>query len=55
MQIHLMTIAKHLRLRSVDTNRTEFDAGVNLRSKHDFIMTPEIKASTRDRSARAAG
>lgn len=44
MQIHLMTIAKRLRLRSVDGNRVELDAGVNLRSKHDFIMAPEIKA-----------
>jgi len=44
MQIHLMTIAKQLRLRSVDGNRLELDAGVNLRSKFDFIMIPEIKA-----------
>ena len=44
MQIHLMTIAKHLRLRYVDGEPLELDAGVNLRSKHDFMMTPEIKA-----------
>jgi cytochrome P450 len=44
MQIHLMTIARRLRLRSVDGNRVELDAGVNLRNKHDFIMTPKIKA-----------
>src|SRR6202049_1423828 len=44
MQIHLMTIAKHLRLRCVGGKPPEIDAGVNLRSKHDFIMTPEIKA-----------
>jgi cytochrome P450 len=44
MQIHLMTIARHLRLGSVDGNRVELEAGVNLRNKHDFIMTPEIKA-----------
>lgn len=43
MQIHLMTIARHLRLRSVDGNRIEIEAGVNLRNKFDFIMTPEIK------------
>ena len=44
MQIHLMTIAKHLRLRYHETTAPEFDASVNLRSKYDFIMTPEIKA-----------
>jgi cytochrome P450 len=45
MQIHLMTIAKRLRLRYVEKTPPELDAGVNLRSKHDFIMFPEIKAS----------
>ncbi len=43
MQIHLITIAKQLRLRSADGNRVELDAGVNLRNRYDFIMTPEIK------------
>ncbi len=43
MQIHLMTIAKQLRLRYAETRPPEFDTGVNLRSKYDFIMTPEIK------------
>ena len=42
MQIHLMTIAKHLRLRSVSDQLIQLEAGVNLRNKHDFIMTPEI-------------
>jgi len=42
MQIHLMTIAKHLRLRSVREQSIQLEAGVNLRNKHDFIMTPEI-------------
>ncbi len=42
MQIHLMTIAKHLRLRSAAEQPIELEAGVNLRNKHDFIMTPEI-------------
>ena len=42
MQIHLMTIAKHLRLRSVSEQSIQLEAGVNLRNKHDFIMTPEI-------------
>jgi len=43
MQIHLMTIAKRLRFRYAETKPPELDAGVNLRSKHDFIMTPEIR------------
>ena len=42
MQIHLMTIAKYLRLRYVQSRPIELDAGVNLRSKYDFIMYPEI-------------
>jgi len=45
MQIHLMTIAKHLRLRSVGEQPIQLEAGVNLRNKHDFIMTPEIISS----------
>jgi len=43
MQIHLMTIAKHLRLRYSQSGPIELDAGVNLRSKHDFLMYPEEK------------
>jgi cytochrome P450 len=43
MQIHLMTIAKQLRLRCVSVKPLELDLGVNLRNKYDFIMTPEIK------------
>lgn len=43
MQIHLMTIARHLRLRYEQSKPLEFDAGVNLRSKYDFIMYPEVK------------
>jgi cytochrome P450 len=42
MQIHLMTIAKHLRVRSVSEQSIQLEAGVNLRNKHDFIMRPEI-------------
>ena len=45
MQIHLMTIAKHLRLRSVGEQPIQLEAGVNLRNKHDFIMTPEMISS----------
>ncbi|MGO9236751.1 MAG: cytochrome P450 [Methylocella sp.] len=44
MQIHLITVAKKLRLRYVGGEPLELDVGVNLRSKHDFIMNPEIKA-----------
>ncbi len=51
MQIHLMTIARHLRLRSVDGTAVELDLGVNLRNKNDFIMTPETKAISVHRGA----
>jgi cytochrome P450 len=44
MQIHLMTITKHLRLRYEDRTPPEVDAGINLRSKHDIVMMPELKA-----------
>jgi len=44
MQIHLMTIARQLRLRFVEKNPPELDLGVNLRSKHDFMMNPELRA-----------
>ena len=50
MQIHLMTIAKHLRLRYIQSGPIEMEAGVNLRSKHDFLMFPKEKA-TRDEVA----
>jgi cytochrome P450 len=43
MQIHLMTIARDLRLRYVQSRPIELDAGVNLRSKYDFIMYPEAR------------
>ena len=43
MQIHLMTIAKRLRLRYAGETPPALDAGVNLRSKHDFVMIPEIR------------
>jgi cytochrome P450 len=43
MQIHLLTIARHLRLRYIPSRPIELDAGVNLRSKYDFIMYPEVK------------
>jgi cytochrome P450 len=43
MQIHLMTIARYLRLRYIPSKPIELEAGVNLRSKYDFIMYPEAK------------
>ena len=45
MQIYLMTIAKQRRLRYSEKTPPELDAGVNLRSKYDFVMIPETKAS----------
>jgi hypothetical protein len=36
----LVVIAKHLRLRYVQLMPNELEAGVNPRSKHDFIMVP---------------
>jgi cytochrome P450 len=45
MQIHLMTIAKRLRLRYAGETPPALDAGVNLRSKHDFVMIPEIRTA----------
>jgi cytochrome P450 len=44
MQIHVMMIAKRLRLRYVETDAPVLAAGVNLLSARDFIMTPELKA-----------
>ena len=43
MEIHLLLIAKSLRLRFAYSDPIELDANVNLRSKHDLIMTPEMR------------
>lgn len=43
IQIHLVTIAKHLRLRYSKNALLELEAAVNLRNKYDFIMYPEIR------------
>ena len=40
MQMNLCMIASKLRLRCLDCKPLELDLGVNLRSKHDFIMLP---------------
>jgi len=54
MQIHLLTIAKCLRLRYIELRPIELDAGVNLRSKYDFIMYPEIKIVGNSEAAASA-
>jgi cytochrome P450 len=43
MQVHLLAIAKCLRLQYVQSRPILLDAGVNLRSKYDFLMCPELK------------
>jgi cytochrome P450 len=43
MQIHLMTMAPELRFRNDESAPPELVAGMNLLSKHDFMMTPEIR------------
>ena len=43
MQLHLMTIARSLRLRYVPSRPVELEAEVNLRSRYDFIMCPDVK------------
>lgn len=45
MQIHLMMIAKQLRLRYVQTKLLDLETGVNLRNKYDFVMHPELKTA----------
>jgi cytochrome P450 len=45
MQIHLMMIAKQLRLGYGGGKPPELEPAVNLRCKHDFVMTPEIRAT----------
>jgi cytochrome P450 len=43
MQIHLMMVVRELRLRYDDARPPEVTTGINLLSKHDFIMTPELR------------
>lgn len=40
MQIHLMVVARYLRLEYTPDRPVELEAGVNLRSKEDFVMYP---------------
>jgi cytochrome P450 len=44
MQVHLIMVANRVRLRWLNQELPEFEAGVNLRAKHDFVMLPELKA-----------
>jgi cytochrome P450 len=43
IQIHLMMFARELRLRYDEEKPAEMKTGMNLLSKDDFIMLPEIK------------
>lgn len=43
MLIHLIVIARYLRVRHIQSEPIALDAGVNLRSKNDFVMRPQIK------------
>jgi cytochrome P450 len=45
MLIHVATIAKNLRLKFVGSE-PELDPVVNLRSKHDFLLEPELRSET---------
>jgi cytochrome P450 len=45
MQLHLMMIAKELRLRNDDAGPPAIIAGLNLLGKDDFLMTPEFRES----------
>jgi len=51
MQIHLMMIARYLQLQYVASRPVELDAGVNLRSKYDFIMYPKSVVASKAPSA----
>lgn len=43
MQAHLLLIARRLRLRGGDDQGADFVAGVNLVSRHHFIMQPQLR------------
>jgi hypothetical protein len=48
-RIHLMTVAKHVPLRSVGEQPIQLEAGVTLRNEHDFIPNDH---GTRDQACR---
>jgi cytochrome P450 len=43
MQVHVMTIAPRIRLRYTPPGPPALNANVNLLSKHEFVMTPELR------------
>lgn len=43
MQIHIIAIASHLRLRYISGDPRDLETEVNLRCKNDFIFAPELK------------
>jgi cytochrome P450 len=43
IQMHLMMIARRLRFGACETIRPEFAIGLNLLSKQDFVMLPEMR------------
>jgi cytochrome P450 len=45
IQVHLMMFARELWLRYDDQKSPEITTGMNLLSKHDFIMLPKIKGT----------
>lgn len=45
IQIHLMMFARELRLRYDETKPPEVTTGMNLLSKDDFIMRPELRSA----------
>jgi cytochrome P450 len=51
MQIHVLLIAARLRLRNDHDRGAEVVAGVNLLSRHHFIMRPELHAAAPQPSA----
>jgi cytochrome P450 len=53
MLIHLLIIARYLRLRYIPSKPIELDAGVNLRSRYDIFMYPEAKTVGNSEAAAA--
>lgn len=49
MQVHVMMIAKRLRLRYTESAKPELDIGVNLRSRYNFLMSPTLKPAASQR------
>ena len=45
MQIHIAMVESRLRLRYDEARPLEIEAGINLRSKFDFVMMPELRGA----------